>query len=156
MNPVSKRRVFKLHQWQRWTLGISGLALLGSGIVWAWVHWKYEHGETGESLLYLKPWMIRIHGWSASLFTLCIGSLLATHVRLAWKARIHRINGAGMLALTAWMILSGQALYYLGDEPWRSLASDWHFLSGIAFPGVLLLHIYLGRKQRAAWGRNPV
>lgn len=146
-----KRRGLQLSRRHRLTLHAASLALFLSGISWAWIHHLDEAGRAGEGLERLKPTLIAVHGWSAMVFVLLLGTLLVVHVRRAWHARKNRANGAFFLALISLLTLSGYALYYLGDETVRAAVSNVHLWLGVAAPALLIGHIWLGRRATRSY-----
>lgn len=142
-----KRRGLQLGRRHRLTLYAASVTLFLSGISWAWIHHLDEAGKAGEDLVKLEQWLIAVHGWSAMVFVLLLGTLLASHVRRAWHARKNRQNGVFFLTAISLLTLSGYALYYLGDEGWRNAVSDVHLWLGVVAPALLVLHIWLGRRS---------
>ncbi len=51
-----------------------------------------------------------------------------------------------MVALLAWLAVSGLGLYYLADEQWRAAASLGHWLLGLFAAAWLPIHILRGRR----------
>lgn len=142
-----KLRGMQLNRLRRVTLCAASLALFISGAAWAWIHHLDESGRAGDAWVKLKQPLIAIHGFSAMAFVLLLGTLLAVHIHRAWQARKNRKNGAFFLAAIGLLILSGYALYYLGDENWRARVSNFHVWLGVAAPALLILHIWLGRRS---------
>lgn len=141
-----KRRGLQLSRRHRLTLYTACLALFISGVAWAWLHHLDEAGRVSDGWLKWKQPLITIHGLSAMMFVLLLGTLLTGHVRRAWHARKNRGNGVFLLAAVSLLTLSGYALYYLGDESWRSAASQFHLWLGVISPVLLVLHIWSGRR----------
>jgi len=142
-----KRRGLQLSRRHRLTLYTASLVLFLSGVGWAWIHHLDEAGKAGDDLVRLKQWLIAIHGFSAMVFVLLLGTLLFSHVRRAWHARKNLKNGVFFLTAINLLTLSGYALYYLGDENWRKAASNFHLWLGAVAPALLVLHIWLGRRS---------
>jgi hypothetical protein len=141
-----KRRGLQLSRRHRFTLYAVSVLLLISGAAWAWANHLDEAGHASDALRDFKPWLLKIHGFSAMAFVLLLGTLLPGHVRRAWHARKNRGNGAFFLAAIGLLTLSGYALYYLGDETWRNAASQFHLWLGLAAPLLLVWHICAGRR----------
>jgi hypothetical protein len=141
-----KRRGLKLSRGQRWSICFIGLALLLSGLAWAWLHRLDEAGTAGGPWRELEPWLMKVHGFAALGFVLLLGTLLPVHVRHSWHARRNRANGAFFLTVVSILTLTGYALYYLGDEKLRALYSDVHFWLGAAIPLLLIWHIWCGHR----------
>ena len=148
------RHRFQLSRGHRWPLYAAGILLLVTGAAWAWVHHLDESGRAGDAWRGLKPWLLKIHGFSAVGMVLLIGSLLPGHVRRAWNSGKNRAGGAWFLFAVSVLTLSGYTLYYLGDERWRQATSGLHLYLGLASPILLTVHIRAGR--RAVRGSSPV
>jgi hypothetical protein len=138
---------FRLERWHRLSLyGVSGL-LAASGILWLVVHYFFRvAGEFGETVNPLEPWTMKLHGAAAMAALFFVGSLLNSHMRRAHHARRNRYSGWGMATLLALLTISGYALYYLASESSRPLWSATHWVLGLLFPALLVLHIFLGRR----------
>jgi magnesium-transporting ATPase (P-type) len=141
-----KRRGLQLSRGHKFMIYAVSLALFLSGVFWAWIQHLDEAGKAGEGLRQAKTWLIEIHGFSAMVFVLLFGTLLASHVRRAWHARKNRNNGVFFLTSVGLLTLSGYALYYVGNENWRNTVSDFHLWLGIAAPTFLFWHIWFGRR----------
>jgi hypothetical protein len=141
-----KGRVFKLRPGHRRLLYIVSLLLLLSGAVWAWINHLDQTAQASERTRDFKPWILKLHGLSAMLFVLLLGTLLPGHVRRAWRASRNRRSGAFFLTAAGALTLSGYLLYYIGDEAWRNAMSNFHLWLGLAAPVLLLWHIRSGRR----------
>jgi hypothetical protein len=110
------------------------------------MHQLDESGQIGEGWRHLKQALMQAHGLTGMGFVLLLGTLLPGHVRRGWRANRNRTNGAFFLAGLSLLTLSGYALYYLGDEKWRLVASRFHLWYGLAVPLLFFWHIRSGRK----------
>ena len=140
-----KRRGLQLSRRHQLTFYTASLLLFISGATWAWANHLDETAQASDTLRELKPWLLKIHGFSAMAFVLLLGTLLAGHVRRAWHARKNRGNGAFFLIAVSLLTLSGYALYYVCNEAWRNAASQFHLWLGLISPALLVLHIWFGR-----------
>ena len=145
-----KRRGLQLSPRHRRILYTVSLVLFLSGVGWAWLHWQDDSGQGGEAIRLWNPWLMKVHGIAAMGFVLLLGTLLPIHVRRSWQAHRNRGNGAFFLTAMGLLTLSGYLLYYLGDETWRQVTSQFHLWLGIGAPFLLLMHIRSGRQTRAA------
>jgi hypothetical protein len=145
-----KRRGLKISRGHRWSIYLIGLALLLSGLVWAWLHHLDEGGIAGGPWREFKPWLMKVHGFTAMGFVMLLGTLLPVHVRHSWHARRNRANGAFFLSSVSILTLTGYVLYYLGNEKLRALCSDVHFWLGVVIPLLLGWHIWSGRRATGA------
>jgi hypothetical protein len=141
-----KIRVFKLRPGHRRLLYAVSLLLLLSGALWAWINHLDQTAQASERIRDFKPWLLKLHGLSAMVFVLLLGTLLPGHVRRAWRARKNRRNGAFFLTAVGALTLSGYLLYYIGGEAWRNALSIFHLWLGLAAPIVLFWHIRSGRR----------
>jgi hypothetical protein len=101
--------------------------LLVSGGLWEWL----------RSALLMK-----VHGGAAMLALLLLGAVVACHVPAGWKDARYKRTGIGILALAAWLMISGHLLYYSGDEAVRQAASYSHLGIGLALPLLLGFHVW--------------
>ena len=60
----------------------------------------------------------------------------------------NRATGVALIAGFGLLSLTGYALYYLGDESGRALASSAHWWIGLASPALLIGHIVRGHWLR--------
>ena len=80
---------------------------------------------------------------------LLFGALIPIHILRSWRSGKNLVMGSVMITVDSVLIVTAFGLYYLGSEtvrPWMSLV---HLAFGAALPGLLAVHIYLGRHQRA-------
>ena len=135
----------RLPNWQRRAIYAVVAALVLTGLAW-WLL-DLNRGENGASSA--QVWSLRVHGMAAMLGLVFFGSLLSSHIRIAWAVNRNRLLGATLAGLTITLALSGYGLYYLGGEMSRSVASWLHLVFGITLPFALWLHIVRGRRLRA-------
>lgn len=100
----------------------------------------------------LQPWLLKGHGAAAMLSLFVLGILYPLHITRGWRAHRNRSTGAGLVAVSVLLILSGYLLYYSGGETTRTTASRVHTYVGLALPLIVVVHILRGRALRA--GRN--
>ncbi|WP_343583386.1 DUF4405 domain-containing protein [Herbaspirillum sp.] len=138
---------FRLERWHRYSMyGVVGLLVM-SGITWLFAHYFFRTaGAFGETVNPIEPWSMKVHGAAAMIALFFIGSLLNSHIRRANNAGRNRGSGWTMAALLTWLTMSGYALYYLASESTRPAWSIGHWLPGLGFPVLLVLHIILGRR----------
>jgi cyanate permease len=120
--------------------------VFASGAIWAWLHYFSQPNEFGTSPA--QAWVLTIHGLFAAMSLLVIGSLLPLHLKYAWRAHRNRINGIFFIIIVAVLITSGYGLYYIGNERCRLWTSWTHLGVGLAFPMLLVFHIWRGRVSR--------
>jgi hypothetical protein len=132
--------------------GIHGtvLLLLATGAGWmALKQWGQVAGEFGPEPHPWEPWLMKVHGAAALAFCVLLGTVLPVHARFGWRMRRNHTSGAGLVALSVFLILSGYLLYYAGGEVLRDVAARSHAWAGIALPFVVAGHVVLGRRSRS-------
>ncbi len=121
--------------------------VFATGAIWIWLHYfVHDENEFGSSAAQTR--ILAIHGLFAAVSLLLIGSLLPLHVKFAWRSKRNRFNGIFFISTVALLIATGYALYYIGNERFRSWTSWTHLIVGVAFPLLLILHIWRGRASR--------
>ena len=145
------RRRLNLSPNRRLWLYATVAVLTASGTAWlVCQHWLRVESEFGITPHPSAPWWLRLHGAAAMLFLVLFGTLLRDHVRAGWRAHRNRSSGAGLLGVCLWLTITGYGLYYVGGESLRLWLSRLHWLPGLLWPIVLMVHIWLGRRTRAA------
>jgi hypothetical protein len=119
-----------------------------SGVGWFAADWQKE-GASGETWQQVEVYLLMLHGGGAMVTLLLLGALIPVHVLRAWRRGHNIVMGSVMVALNAILIATAFGLYYLGSEAVRPWMSWVHLAFGVLLPGLLALHIVLGRRQRA-------
>jgi len=128
--------------------------VFASGVAW-WVlaRWGEVETEFGPGPHPLLPWLLRLHGAAAMLTLFLVGYLAPIHALRAWRVRLNRNSGVGLVAALAVLTLTGWLLYYSGSERLRELASSSHLWLGLALPAFVFVHVWRGRVARRRQGR---
>jgi hypothetical protein len=119
-----------------------------SGVGWFAADWQKE-GVNGETWQQVEVYLLMLHGGGAMVTLLLLGALIPVHVLRSWRRGDNLVMGSVMVALNAILIATAFGLYYLGSEAVRPWMSWVHLAFGVLLPGLLALHIFLGRRQRA-------
>lgn len=135
----------RLPNWQRRAIYGVTAALVLTGLVWRAL--DLNRGEYGAGLT--QVWTLRLHGMAAMVGLVFFGSLLSSHIRIAWAVNRNRVLGATVGGVAITLALTGYGLYYLGGERSRSVASWLHLIFGIGMPFLLWQHIVRGRRLRS-------
>jgi hypothetical protein len=133
-------RVGRLGPWHR-RLSYAVLAACGAtGLVWFLLldAWHLEPPQ-------IVTWWI-LHGLSGLLALLVIGSVLGTHVPVAWRHHRNRGLGGSTLGLFAVILVSTGLLLY-GKEEWHVAAHWVHVAAGLVVAVAFTLHALLGRRS---------
>jgi hypothetical protein len=113
-----RARLNPLATWQRWTVLVSALSLLVSGLWWLPLHYAWGAGA-GELPSPLEAWILRWHGLSAAAGLFAAGVVAAGHVGRGWRTGSRRSSGLLLCILGGSTIATGYALSYLVSEGWR-------------------------------------
>jgi hypothetical protein len=83
----------------------------------------------------------------AMIVLVLLGALIPIHVLRGWRSRRNRVAGAAMVAANVLFVATAFGLYYAGSETWRPWLSDVHIALGLAFPVLIVIHIWTGRRS---------
>lgn len=134
--------------WQRRCAYCVSAWLLATGVLWLLAHYLMRPvGEFGESVHPLEPWSMKLHGAGAMFALLVVGSLINNHIRPAFKARRNLYSGWSMISVLAALTFSGYGLYYIASEHSRPIWSAAHWIVGLMFPLLLIVHIALAERR---------
>lgn len=136
----------------------SGLILLwASGALWLVFHYFLQaEGDFGPQPHSLEIWWLRLHGLAAMLALMLLGSLLPSHVKLAWTRRKNRHTGLPMLAAWGWLAATGYALYYFSSDANAAWLPLLHWGVGLMLPAMLFIHLKQARKRSTRSSTQPV
>lgn len=146
---MTNRRTAKLASWQIWLLTLGGGALWLSGAGWLLLHYfGQREGEFGLEMNLAEPWMMTAHGLFVIPALLGIGGMFVVHIPKGWAYVRQRVVGVVLCTVLAVLILSGELLYYAGEEALRNWASLAHWSIGLGLPAVFVWHYLSGLSQR--------
>jgi len=131
-----------------WVYGTFGVLFLSGAIWWILHRWFQIKGEFGTQPHAWQPDLLKIHGAAAMIALVIVGTLVPLHMKRGWKAGLNRPNGVMLVSFVLLLGLTGYALYYVGGEQSRALASVAHTVLGLGFPAALAWHIARGRRAR--------
>ncbi len=118
--------------------------------------WFQVEGDFGPQA---HPWqqtVLSLHGATAFLMLMAIGAMGLSHIPLGWRTGRSRVHGVLLACAAGTMVLTAWALYYLGHETLRAWVAWAHLCTGLAVPGILGLHIWLGRRKSARLRSNKL
>jgi hypothetical protein len=138
----------RLERWHRLCIYAICAWLLVTGLLWLAAHYFLQpSGEFGAGVHPLEPWAMKLHGAGAMFILFFLGSLMNSHIRRALKSGRNLSSGWFMIAACTALIVTGYALYYLASEETHRVWSAVHWIVGLAFPLLIVLHITLGRRS---------
>jgi len=133
---------------RRWFWYLVNSVLLVSGLVWL-VADQLKAGEDGETWQRVSSSTLMVHGGTAMIALLVIGSLLDVHIVRAWRSGRNIGTGVLMLALNGGLIGTAFGLYYSGSDVARGWISAAHIALGLGLPLFVVVHIWRGRASRS-------
>ncbi len=117
------------------------LGLWLTGAVWLLAHYfLVQEGEFGPLPHPLEFWSIAAHGGFGFASLWLFGLLWSVHIPAGWRSFRRRWTGGVMFGVTAFLVVSGYLLYYLGMAEVISVVATLHWMVGIACPALFLLH----------------
>jgi cation transport ATPase len=143
-----KQNAVRLSRPHEWSVYVIFALVFVSGAAWAWLHYlKKDASEFGVTANPLELWMQRLHGATAMLALVLLGTLLVFHIPNAWRARRNRRTGTSLALIFGFLIATGYALYYSGNEQLRTWASWSHLWIGLAAPLFIAIHVWRGKRS---------
>lgn len=132
-------RLGKMPSWQRWfvTLGILSCSLSGS-IYLIGHEFQIQRSTLGSHSI------LAIHGVAAMIATLALGSALPFHLKSGLKSKRKWISGLSQLGFLGALMITGLLLYY-GPASIRETVVNTHWIIGLLFFAIFLLHVFNGR-----------
>ena len=152
-----KRIYFSLDlpRWHEWLIYLTVGLLTLTGLAWLLLdNFGKVEGEFGPEQNPALPWLLLGHGVLAYIFLVVAAMLLPVHVRLGWNAARNRKSGLTLLIAGAFLALTALVLYYASTEGFRGLSSMLHWVVGIGFPLLLIVHVIRGKGSRTAPQRH--
>lgn len=134
----------RIEPWLRRLLYTTLAALFATGVAW----WALDEGAA------VRPTLLALHGLAAMLSLLTLGAVSVLHVRASWRRRRNRSSGLIVVCSLILLVLTAFALYYVGQEMFRDLASLVHLIIGLALPVLLLAHLLLGIRSRQTFDED--
>lgn len=149
VKPSGPRRLSSPHR--AWTHGATAAVLLSGAAVYLLERFGSAVGPFGPEPSAFLPVARAVHGATATLFLLVLGSLLPVHIAENWRRGRPAGNAAPLLAAIAALIASGLALYYAAGDGVRAFARAVHLAAGAALPIAAAWHV---RRSKALSART--
>ena len=127
-------RLGKMPAWQRYFVFIGILSCSLTGIAYLLGH-EFHIERTVLGAHSVLVW----HGIAAMAATMALGSVLPFHLRAGLKSRRKLWSGLSQLAFLTILLASGALLYY-GPEEIRDSVIEIHWMIGLTFFALFLLH----------------
>jgi len=134
-------RLGKMPGWQRLFVIYGMMACSITGVMYLLGHQlQIQRSTLGTHSI------LAAHGIAAMLATLAIGSVLPFHIKAGYKSRKQLWSGFSQLGFLAVLLVSGALLYY-GPEETRDWTVDTHWITGLLFTAIFVIHAF--KKNRA-------
>jgi hypothetical protein len=141
----------KIERPYRWLLYVTLWGIWLTGIAWVIVHYfMREKGKFGFKTNPWEGWWLMAHGGVAVLATFLFGWMWSKHVVTGWDLRWRRRSGGTLAGTAIFLILSGYALYYIGDPDWLNWTAIAHWGIGIAAVALFFIHWLSKSRPRRA------
>jgi hypothetical protein len=129
-------RLGKMPNWQR-TFVILGMMICSiTGLIYLLGHqFQIQRAALGTHSI------LAAHGIAAMLAILALGSVLPFHIKAGYKSQKKRWSGFSQLSLLTLLLVTGALLYY-GPEEIRDITVDTHWMTGLLFFVIFLLHAF--------------
>ncbi|HEY3179501.1 MAG TPA: hypothetical protein VGL25_11530 [Casimicrobiaceae bacterium] len=137
----------RLRRPARWSLYVTMIVLIGSGVGWLVVHYGAVSVDDLRRLA-VEALMLKMHGAAAFAVLIAIGAMFAHHVRRGWALSRNRVSGTIVIAALVALVVTGYALYYLVNDANRASISIAHWAVGIALAPLFVAHVIMGRRLR--------
>jgi len=141
--PPARGTVGRLPYGRRMTIYVASGVCWLTGVLWVlfdyFVRIEDDFGFDGPHPLQ-KTWLVlhaAVSFWAIWLF----GVLWPNHVKKGWTQKARRPTGGTLFGLTAWLTITGFALYYIGSDSTRELTSLSHWIVGVLTIVVFLIHL---------------
>ena len=136
-------RLGKMPGWQKWFVLFGMLSCSISGTVYLLGHeFQIQRAVIGSSQV------LSIHGIAAMLATLALGSALPFHIKAGIKSKRKLLSGISQLCFLCTLMMTGALLYY-GPEAIREEAILIHWIVGLFFLMIFVLHAINARVRQA-------
>jgi hypothetical protein len=129
-------RLGKMPSWQRSFVICGMLACSITGLTYLLGHeFQIQRHTFGSHNILVA------HGITAMLATLAFGSVLPFHIKAGYKSKRKWLSGFGQLTFLAVLLVSGGLLYY-GPEEIRDGVIEAHWMVGLLFFAIFMLHAF--------------
>ena len=136
-------RLGKMPGWQKWFVLFGMLSCSISGTLYLLGHeFQIQRAVIGSSQV------LSIHGIAAMLATLALGSALPFHIKAGIKSKRKLLSGISQLCFLCMLMMTGALLYY-GPEAIREEAILIHWIVGLFFLMIFVLHAINARARQA-------
>ena len=139
-------RLGKMPNWQRKFVIVGMMICAITGLMYLLGHqFQMQRSTLGSHSV------LAAHGIAAMLATLALGSVLPFHIKAGFLSKRKWLSGFSQLSFLAVLLITSALLYY-GPEEIRDITVDVHWMTGLLFFAIFLLHAF--QKLHSANHRN--
>ena len=129
-------RLGKMPNWQRKFVIVGVMMCSITGLMYLLGHqFQIQRATLGTHNV------LAAHGIAAMLATLALGSVLPFHIKAGYKSNRKRWSGFSQLSFLTVLLVTSALLYY-GPEEIRDITIDTHWMTGLLFFAIFLLHAF--------------
>lgn len=129
-------RLGKMPNWQRKFVIVGMMTCSITGLMYLLGHqFQIQRNTLGTHSI------LAAHGIAALLATLALGSVLPFHIKAGYKSTRKHWSGFSQLGFLAVLLVTSALLYY-GPEQIRDITIDVHWMTGLLFFAIFLLHAF--------------
>ncbi len=129
-------RLGKMPNWQRRFVIVGMMMCSITGLMYLLGHqFQIQRSTLGAHNI------LAAHGIAAMLATLALGSVLPFHIKAGFKSKRKRWSGFSQLSFLAALLVTSALLYY-GPEEIRDITVNTHWVTGLLFFAIFLLHAF--------------
>ena len=126
----------KMPNWQRKLVIVGMMTCSITGLIYLLGHqFQIQRTTLGTHSI------LATHGIAAMLATLALGSALPFHIKAGYKSKKKRWSGFSQLSFLSVLLVTSALLYY-GPEEIRDITIDVHWMTGLLFFAIFLLHAF--------------
>ena len=129
-------RLGKMPNWQRKFVIVGMMTCSITGLMYLLGHqFQIQRSTLGTHSI------LAAHGIAAMLATLALGSVLPFHLKAGYKSNRKRWSGFSQLGFLTVLLVTSALLYY-GPEEIRDVTVNTHWMTGLLFFVIFLLHAF--------------
>jgi hypothetical protein len=129
-------RLGKMTNWQRKFVIIGMMTCSITGLMYLLGHqFQIQRTTLGAHSV------LAAHGIAALLATLALGSVLPFHLKAGYKSNRKSLSGFSQLGFLTVLLVTSALLYY-GPEEIRDVTVNTHWMTGLLFFVIFLLHAF--------------
>jgi Ni,Fe-hydrogenase I cytochrome b subunit len=118
---------------RRYLIYLIAILTLTTGAVWLIFHYfvrSVDQFGFENPHPFQRPWLVA-HAWAGLCAVWMFGVLWPSHIKKAWRRGLRLVTGSTVFLMILILIVTGYALYYIGDDKFRETISLLHWIIGI-------------------------